>query len=728
MSAFIPAPSWPTIIELARELWGEPNKALSARDDVRFGGKGSKSVKPSANSWFDHEGNGGGGYIALWKLARPSQPLPSANGEMPAWLNVDVAYNYQNADGSPAFQVVRTITGSPRFLQRRLDGQGKWIWSIKGIKRVLYRLPELLAASPGSIVFIAEGEKDVDRLRAHSRVATCNSGGAGKWHDEYAEHLRGQHIRVIPDNDPPGEAHALDITHKLHGVALSVRIVRLPGLPPKGDVSDWLNAGNAIEDLDRLAEEAPDYQPSSEPDEATDDAPPLWDADDPLNHETLRSDGPVTEQAIMRTFVAIYIARLRFNHDSRQWLVWDGHYWRPDRRQLAFSWALDLCRTRSLSATVQKVRFAASVEQGARAMREVATAQEDWDFDPWLLGTPGGVVDLRTGILRPGRLEDMITRVTAVTPADAPDCPRWLAFLDYAFNGNDKNVLFLQRYCGYCLTGLTREEFFVFLFGDACTGKGTATETLRGIMGAYADVVPIEVFTSQSWRPAEYYRALLPGKRLILASEPPRGSIWAEAFVNEMTGGDRLSARHPAGRPFDFTPTHKPLLHGNYMPRLHGQAGGLKRRLGILPFNHRPVTPDPTLKATLHAEWPSILRWGIEGCLAWQKHGLNPPEDVRAASAAYFGNQDTFARWAEECCIIDRSLQTPTKLLRGSFNAWARANGEQEMNTNDFSDAIDRFKGAQPPLRRVRMTGAFVVKGIGLKPESNRWNDQGEVG
>jgi putative DNA primase/helicase len=447
-----------------------------------------------------------------------------------------------------------------------------------------------------------------------------------------------------------------------------------------------------------------DHDPGPPPETPLDDPGPEPDA-----------DGAVTEQSVMRAFVAIHSGRLRFNHDSKQWLIYQGHYWRPDRRQLAFSWALDLCRARSTTATVQKVRFSSAVETGARAMREVSTAQEDWDANHWLLGASGGVVDLTTGELRAGRPEDMITRITGVTPAESPDCPRWLDFLNYAFHGNDKNILFLQRYFGYCLTGLTREEFFVMLFGEGGTGKGTMTETLRGVMGDYADVVPIEMFTSaQNWRPAEYYRATLAGKRLILAAEPPKGSVWSEAFINEMTGGDRLSARHPAGRPFDFTPTHKPLLHGNHMPKTHGLSSGLKRRLGILLVNRKPEKPDPTLKAALRSEYPAILRWGIEGCLAWQRRGLDVPSDVLAASADYFAMQDTFARWAEECCVLDPSLELKTGMLRGNFNAWAKASGEETMSTTDFSNAIDRFQGAK--LRRVMLHGAHIVKGIGLQP------------
>jgi putative DNA primase/helicase len=274
---FAPGPSWPTIVELATELWGTQNKALSTRTDVRFGTKASKSVKPADNCWFDFEANDGGGYTALWKLARPNQPLPHINGETKPWQNIDVAYNYCYAGGTLAYQVIRTITGKPRFLQRRPNGPNEWVWNLAGVQRILYQLPELIAAAPGSVIYVAEGEKDVNRLRRHRKISTCNPGGAaeyknqdkpyrGKWLAEYSEHLRGHHVRVIPDNDAPGAAHALDIARKLHGVAASVRIVRLPGLPEKGDVSDWLNAGHSIEELDRLADESPDYQPEKKRD------------------------------------------------------------------------------------------------------------------------------------------------------------------------------------------------------------------------------------------------------------------------------------------------------------------------------------------------------------------------------------------------------------------------------------------------------------------------------
>ena len=205
----------------------------------------------------------------------------------------------------------------------------------------------------------------------------------------------------------------------------------------------------------------------------------------------------------------------------------------------------------------------------------------------------------------------------------------------------------MQRYFGYCLTGVTIEEVFLFMFGPGGAGKGTMVETVAHIMGDYASTVPMEVFTGQKWSPNEYYRADMAGKRLIVANEPERGAYWAEAFIKETTGGDTLSGRHPMGRPFRYKPSHKMAMQGNHMPRLRGQSTGMQRRLRILPVTRKPVTPDANLKAKLMAEGPGILRWQIEGCLAWQRVGLSPPDAVTDRGKQVFrrtGRVRTMAR------------------------------------------------------------------------------------
>jgi putative DNA primase/helicase len=465
--------------------------------------------------------------------------------------------------------------------------------------------------------------------------------------------------------------------------------------------------------------------PPEPPDPPDDDEQPPEEWDD-IPAPLMEAGALVTEQEAMRLFINIHHEQLRFNHSSGGWLIWQDHFWRPDERKLAFSWALELCRElakqvkakdpQKARLVIEKVRFSGAVETGARAMPQVATTQTDWDADPMLLGTPGGILDLKTGILRPGTHADMISRTTSVTPSVMPECPTWLAFLDYAMHGDDQLIRFIQRYFGYCLTGVVIEEVFLFMFGPGGAGKGTMVETIASMLGDYASTVPMEVFTGQSWSPTEYYRANMAGQRLIVANEPERGARWAEAFIKETTGGDMLSGRHPMGRPFRFKPSHKMAMQGNHMPKLKGKSTGMERRLRILPVTRKPVTPDPHLKAKLITEGPGILRWLIEGCLAWQKIGLNPPDAVLAAGSKYFETQDVFSRWIEDKCMLDRYAELQPSALRASYNAWAKANGEDEMDGNAFGEAIDQFE-CDPPLTRGRSNGKRWIKGIRIMPE-----------
>lgn len=175
--------------------------------------------------------------------------------------SIEAEYNYCNEAGELLWQVVRH---KPKdFKQRRPDGKGGWTWSVKGVRVVPYRLPELLAADPEATVFVVEGEKDCDNLARIGVLATCNAGGAGKWTAEHSEFLRGRRVIVLPDNDEAGRNHAQQVAQSLHGLAESVRIVELPGLPDKGDVSDWIAAGGTNEELQRLAEAAPVWTPAA---------------------------------------------------------------------------------------------------------------------------------------------------------------------------------------------------------------------------------------------------------------------------------------------------------------------------------------------------------------------------------------------------------------------------------------------------------------------------------
>lgn len=175
----------------------------------------------------------------------------SANGTQPK--TVVAIYDYTDETGDLLFQIVRY---QPKgFGQRRPDGKGRWNWSTAGLRRVLYRLPELQeAVALGRTIFIAEGEKAVDALVQFGVPATCSPMGAGKWRDEYSNLLAKADVVLLPDNDEPGENHCHRAAESLIAVGARVRVLRLPGIPPKGDAYDWVQAGGTAEQLWHLVE------------------------------------------------------------------------------------------------------------------------------------------------------------------------------------------------------------------------------------------------------------------------------------------------------------------------------------------------------------------------------------------------------------------------------------------------------------------------------------------
>jgi hypothetical protein len=262
---------------VARRLLGEPNAHLSTKTELRYGTHGSLSVKIGGThqgTWTDHEAGSGGGVLDLivrerggdrkdaveWLKSEfgdiAGRPEPSA-GRRPV-----AVYPYTDEAGELLFEVVRF---DPKdFRQRHPDGRSGYVWNIKGVRPVPYRLPDLLeAVALGKPVYVVEGEKDVDRLAKLGVPATCNAGGAGKWRDEFASFFAGADVIILPDNDDAGRDHAEKVAKSLASVAVRVRVAELPDLPRKGDVSDWLDGGGTVEALLDIVERTPPWRPKA---------------------------------------------------------------------------------------------------------------------------------------------------------------------------------------------------------------------------------------------------------------------------------------------------------------------------------------------------------------------------------------------------------------------------------------------------------------------------------
>ena len=259
---------------VALRLLGEP--AQKHGHVWRYGNRGSLSIDLAKGTWFDHEANVGGGVFDLIKRQGHEQPA--------AWLRregllatpqvvgrprprIVEAYPYCDENGELLFQVVRY--DPKRFAQRRPDGRGGWIWNLQDTRRVPYLLPNLVkAVTDDETIYIPEGEKDVNSLRAIGFAATTNPGGCKKWRDEYSEYLRGADVVVLLDNHAEGREHGDQVVASLRGIARRIRILDIgkhwSDCPVKGDVSDWLTAGGSAEKLREMAAALPDVSATAD--------------------------------------------------------------------------------------------------------------------------------------------------------------------------------------------------------------------------------------------------------------------------------------------------------------------------------------------------------------------------------------------------------------------------------------------------------------------------------
>ena len=255
---------------IAQELWGEPNKKMSHGSELRCGTHGSKSVDTEKGVFQDHETGESGGFVDLYKLARPQ-----INGNIADALEKEfgmekdpqfqkrgkdeiTVYDYIGDHGVLEYQVVRTDfqDGSKTFRQQRPDGQGGWIKNLKGINRIPYNLPAVLHHKDKP-VFIVEGEKAADKLNEIGVLATTNNGGSGQWTEEHSQWLKDRRVVVMPDNDEVGVKHGAKVINTLIGVASQIKLLDLSDqLPPKGDIVDWLDTGKTKHQLFALVNKA----------------------------------------------------------------------------------------------------------------------------------------------------------------------------------------------------------------------------------------------------------------------------------------------------------------------------------------------------------------------------------------------------------------------------------------------------------------------------------------
>lgn len=439
-------------------------------------------------------------------------------------------------------------------------------------------------------------------------------------------------------------------------------------------------------------------------------------------------------------FVRIHAGKWVYDYALERWFYFDNHTWRLDEvgqvvaelQKVIDLYLKTAAEQAELAADAKKrnnhaeekvyeeiskrlVERARKLQGLARKKKVLELARsgqgtlgidgKQWDTDPWVLGCPNGVINLRTGELREGRPEDYIKTVcpTPYLGLDA-ECPTWERFLDDVFDGDQELIGYVRRLFGYSILGLCVEHVFPVLQGQGRNGKGTMLETFRGILGPLAGPIDSEMLLDQY----QHRSASAPspdivdlrGKRLIWASETDEGRKLSLSRIKWLTGGDTLKGRGVNSKVMiEFKPSHTLFLLTNPLPHAPGDDYALWERIRIIHFPFSFVDEpmldnerkkDKFLPEKLAAEASGILSWLVRGCLEWQREGLGSAEKVMAETSKYHGEEDVVGQFLAECTIKDPYGSVVAADLYAAYRRWCQASGLREKSASWFGKQVKK--------------------------------------
>jgi putative DNA primase/helicase len=387
------------------------------------------------------------------------------------------------------------------------------------------------------------------------------------------------------------------------------------------------------------------------------------------------------------------------------WVAYDGTRFGRDQGNLlikreAMEDAKQLWDLRGVPAHEQKDRIAmakaSSQRRGiesavslAAALPGVSREYDVFDADPWVLNTPSGVIDLKTGKLTAHSPSQLLTRIVGAPWIPGAAAPRWQQFLEQVLPDPEVRA-YLQRFVGYCLTGLTDEQVLLFAWGGGANGKSVLFEVLLRLLGDYAQGADPGLLTKARDIPNDIAR--LKGVRFVSLNETQQGSRFDEAKLKQLTGGDTLTGEFKYGEFFDFQPKHKLAMRGNYKPAITGTDAGIWRRLHLVPFTVAipPEERDHRLLDKLLLELPGILQWSVAGCIEWQRMGLAPPAAISAALEQYRQEADVLGSFITEKCSQRRVAQEKASTFQKAFFEYCRDMDEKPIPAKDLPAELQR--------------------------------------
>lgn len=400
-----------------------------------------------------------------------------------------------------------------------------------------------------------------------------------------------------------------------------------------------------------------------------------------------------------------------FIPEKKAWYKYNGKLWEEDcensivqdtikclrkAQQEAFSISDEDRRSKTLKwliASESQSRIFAALNLMASISFMCARINK-FDIDDMLLNVQNGTVDLRTGNMRPHQKEDFFTRICNVEYHTDAKSVIFESFLDEITESKEEKKKYLQKLCGYFLTGKITEEQFYQAKGSGQNGKTKLFETIKYVLGSYSVSASPDILMAKDMMSIPNDIARLHGARFVLMSEPDPGKRFSDNAIKSLTGGDTIIARFLHREFFEFQMKAKMLMLTNHEIKAIGTDHGLWRRMVIIPFNYQvpEEKKDKNLQEKLIADAEAVLAWMVRGCLMWQQEGLEQPQELIEVKNEYKRGQDAVGLFLDECTYEDPKVKVSATSLYKAYIQWCQSTGEYEISQRLFGSRL-REKG-----------------------------------
>lgn len=407
-------------------------------------------------------------------------------------------------------------------------------------------------------------------------------------------------------------------------------------------------------------------------------------------------------------FIRQHGNRVRYVPEERQWVVWDGTRWAPNKElvyRLAEETAKSIydeakaCTDRVGSDALGRWALRSQNKNALDHMLSLAdkalsVSVNEFDQEPHLINCKNGLLNLRTGKLEPHSPEHLLRKRTEVNYDPSAGAPLWSEFVSQIFEGDSALSEYVQQLLGYALTGYTTEHCFFLFYGGGRNGKGTLAETILDLMGNYATSTEFNTFLSTDQSAVRVQEAVgrLKGRRYALASETSNNKRFSEALIKKLTGGDTLTGAKLHGDSYEFKPTHKLIFLANHLPAIKDATVAMWERVRVIPFNKQFLgdSQDKQLKEKLWAERDGIFAWLVEGARKYLEAGKLPkiPAVCAEAVSEYRHANDFLSRFIAECTVKEAGATAGVAATHARHVAWCSLNDEEPVPLKYFASAM----------------------------------------